>query len=85
MVYVGLAGMFDWGGRPNRKSHAMTTSNFFEKKDFLWDKDIIEWRIRSWGLGWYGTWSLLKDEALNQKLKRFSKLSKLGDVVSKPV
>ena len=33
--YVGVARIFDWRGRPNSKSHAMTYSIFFEKKDLL--------------------------------------------------
>ena len=33
---------------------------------------------RSRGLGWHVTWILLKGKDLNQKLKRFPKLSKLG-------
>ena len=47
----------------------MTISNFFEKMDFLWDKDIVKWRIRSRGLSWHVTWILLKGNDLNQKLK----------------
>ena len=39
--YIGVTRIFDWRGGPNRKSHAMTLSEFFEKRDFLWDKDII--------------------------------------------
>ena len=30
---------FGLGGGLNRKSHAMTSSEFFEKRDFLWDKE----------------------------------------------
>ena len=29
---------FRLGGGLNRKSHAMTSSKIFEKRDFLWDK-----------------------------------------------
>ena len=47
----------------------MTLSKFFENRDFLWDKDIVKWRIRSRGLGWPVTWILLKGKGLNQKLK----------------
>ena len=36
-------------------------------------------------LSWHVTWILLKKKDLNLKLKRFPKLSKLGDVVSKLV
>ena len=40
----------------------------FRKKNFLWDKDIVEWKIRSRGLVWHLTKSFLKKEGLNQKL-----------------
>ena len=30
---------FGLGGGLNRKSHAMTSSEIFEKSDFLWDKE----------------------------------------------
>ena len=74
---------FCWGGRSNRKSHVMTSSKFFEKRDFLRDKDTVEWRIRSRGLSWHVTWVLLNKKDKNLKLKRFQKLAKLGDVVRK--
>ena len=83
--YIGVARIFDWGERPNRKLHEMTSSKFFRKRDFLRDEDIVEWKIRSRGLGWHVTWVLLNKKSLNLKLKRFPKLSKLGGVVSKVV
>ena len=63
----------------------MTSSKIFEKRDFLWDKATVEWRIRIRDLDWHVTWILLKGENLKQKLKRFQKLSKLEEVVSKLV
>ena len=86
--YIGVVSIFDLGlggGKLNHKSHIMTSSKFFEKKKFLRDKDIAECRIKSRGLGWHVTWVLLRKKDLNQKLKRFPKLSELGDVVSKLV
>ena len=76
--YIGVARIFDWRGGPNRKSHAITLSKFFEKRDFLWDKDIVKWRIRSRGLGWHVIWILLKENDLNQKLKKISKIVQVG-------
>ena len=84
-IYIGVAKIFDCGGRPNCKSHAMTSTQFLEKRNFLWDKNTAEWRIRNRGLGWHATWILLKTNDLNQKLKRFSQLFKLGDDVKKLV
>ena len=72
--YIGVAKIFDWRVGPNRKSHAMTLSKFFEKRDFLWNKDNVKWRIRSGGLGWHGTWILLKMDDLNKKFKKFPKI-----------
>ena len=39
MRYVGVARIFYRMGGPNHKSHPMTLSKFFEKRDFLWDKN----------------------------------------------
>ena len=50
----------------------------FREKNFLWDKDIVEWKIRNRGLVWHLTESFLKGEGLNQKLQM--KISKLGDL-----
>ena len=47
--YIDLARIFDWRWGPNRKSYAMTLSKFFEKKDYLWDKDIVKRRSSSEG------------------------------------
>ena len=37
------------------KSHAMTPSNNFEMRNFLRDKVIVKWMIRSRGLVWHAT------------------------------
>ena len=50
----------------------------FRKRNFLWDKDIVECMIRSRGLVWQLTKSFQNGESLNQKLKM--KICKLGDV-----
>ena len=43
MSYIGVARILDWRGETNRKSHAMTLSKFFEKREILWCKDILKW------------------------------------------
>ena len=83
--YKGVSRNFDWREEPNRKSHAMTLSKFFEKRNFLWDKDIVKWRIRSRGLGLACNLDFAKEKGLEPKVKKISKMSKLGDVVSKLV
>ena len=50
----------------------------FRKRNFLWDKDIVECMIRSGGLVWHLTKSFQKGECLNQRLNM--KIYKLGDV-----
>ena len=36
--YIGVAKIFDWGGGPNHKSHAMTSSKIFKTGTFGWAK-----------------------------------------------
>ena len=55
----------------------------FSKEEFLWVKDIVEWKIRSRGLVWHLTESFLKREGLNQKLQM--KISNWETCVSKLV
>ena len=50
----------------------------FRKRNFLWDKDIVECMIKILGLVWHLTKSFQKGERLNQKLKM--KICKLGGV-----
>ena len=38
---ISVAKIFNGGGA-NHKLHAMTSSEIFEKRSFLWDKDIVE-------------------------------------------
>ena len=73
---------FGLGEGLNRKSHAITSSEIFEKRDFLWDK---EWKIKSWRSDLARNQDLLKGKDQNCKLKSFTYISKLGDVVSKLV
>ena len=45
----------------------------------------MKWKFESQGLGWHVTRIFLKGEDLNEKLKSFPKMPKLGEVVSKLV
>ena len=69
---IGVARIFDWGGEQT-KNHLQ-----WSHQKFLWDKDIVEWKIRSPGLVWHLTKSFLKGDGWNQKLQM--KISKLGDL-----
>ena len=55
------------GGKPQIACNDVIRT--FRKRNFLWDKDIVEWKIRSSGLVWHLPRILLKGEGLNQKLK----------------
>ena len=46
------------------KSHAMTSTNIFEMRHLLGNKDIVKWKIRSRCLVWHATKILLKGESL---------------------
>ena len=50
---------FELGGGLNCKSHAMMSSEIFEKRDFLLDK---EWKIKSWGFDLARNQDLLKEK-----------------------
>ena len=68
----------------------MTSTKFFDKRNFLRDKDTVQWRIRSRGLGWHVTLVLLKKKKKTLELepkvyKKFKKLSQWGDMVIKLV
>ena len=73
----GVARIFNWGGAKPKITCNDVIRNF-QKRNFLWDKDIEEWKIRSCGLVWHLTESFLKGEGLKQNLQM--KISKLGDL-----
>ena len=64
---IGVVRIFVWGRGANLKSRAMTSSEIFERGSFCWNKDAVEWKIRSRGLFWHLTRILLMGEGLNQK------------------
>ena len=68
---------FGFGGRgANRKSHAMTSSRIFKKREFSWTKN----ERSEAGVCVFGRYPgfLLKGKDLNYKLKCFREISKLG-------
>ena len=73
--YIGEARFLIGGGSKPQITHNDVTK-IFKKRDFLWDKDNVKWRIQSRDLGWHVIWILLKEKDLNQKFKRFLKLPK---------
>ena len=74
---IGVARIFDWG-RAKPKMTCNDIIRSFPKRNFFWDKDIVECMIRSRGLVWHLTKSFQKGERLNQMVKM--KICKLGDV-----
>ena len=53
---IGVARVFDWLGNP-RITCNMTPSEIFKSRDFLWDKNTVEWKIRS-----LGPWLVLQQD-----------------------
>ena len=82
---MGIARIFDWRGGPKPQIAYNNVIRTFKMRDFLshavtpyyYYKDTVKWKIRNW---WDMVWYVSK--ILNQKLKRFPKMSRLGDVVS---
>ena len=74
---IGVARIFDWG-RAKPKMICNDVIRNFRKRNFLWDKDIVECMIRSRGLVWHLTKIFQKGERLNQKLEM--KICKLQNV-----
>ena len=77
---ISVARIFDW----ERGTKPQTTCNDvirnFQKKKFLWDKDIAVWKMRSRGLCLAHNQDFAKRRELKPKKK-----CKLGDVLSKLV
>ena len=70
-------------GRPKPQITCNDAITHFQKRNFLCDKDIVKWKIRSRGLCvWHLTRILLKREGT---IKLIAKLFKAGDTSSKLV
>ena len=44
---IGVARIFDWGRGPKPQITRNDVIRNFRKRNFLWGKDIVEWKIRS--------------------------------------
>ena len=44
LQFIGVARIFDWGG-PKPQSTCNDVIKNFQKRNFLWDKDIVGWKI----------------------------------------
>ena len=66
--YIGEARIFDWGERPNRKSHVMTSSKFFEKMDFYRTKNTVEMDYQKLGPGLACNLDFAKQKGLEPKI-----------------
>ena len=49
----------------------MTSSEIFTRRDILWDKDILEWKIRSLGFGLVRKQDVAKGGGLEPKVYLF--------------
>ena len=63
---LGVARIFVWGGSKPQIICNNVIKNF-RKRNFLWGKDIVKWKIKI--LVWHLTRILLKREDLNKKSK----------------
>ena len=78
---IGVARIFD-RGTSIRKSHAIWRHQKFLKERFLWDKIILEWKIRRLALRWVGKKNFAKGGGLEPKvnvLKICVKLRRRGE------
>ena len=66
---IGVARVVDWGGGGGAKPQITCNGvvRNFQKRNFLWGKDIVEWKIRSRDLVWQLTRISL--EGFNQNSK----------------
>ena len=80
---MGVARIFDWEGEgAKHKSHVMTSSKFFKSgKNFLWNKYIVDWKIRSCGQ----CVCTQPKFCFRERRKPKTKMRKLGDALSKLV
>ena len=68
---VGVARIFDWGG-PKPHITCNDVIKNFQKRNFSWGKDIMEWKIKSRGL----RLALKQDFAKGRRLKLIHKKCK---------
>ena len=47
LTYIGVARIFDWGGGGGGKPQITCNGVIrnFQKRNFLWGKDIVEWKM----------------------------------------
>ena len=83
LVCISVARISDWRG-PNRKSYAMTSSEIFEKKDFLVGQRYRRMEDKIQGLSLIRNQGFAKGENLvATTVKKLPNMSNLGDMVSK--
>ena len=72
-MVIGVARIFDWRG-PNHKSHAMTPSNIFERRNFVGQRHL-RMEDQKPVPGVPRNQDFVIGEALNQKLQCFHNMS----------
>ena len=68
---IGVARIFDWGGPNPQITRNTTSSEIFRRRDFLWNKNILEWKIRSLGPGLVRKQDVAKGGGLEPKVNVF--------------
>ena len=75
--YVGVAKIFDWGGRPNCKLHVMTSSNF-RKEEIFAGQRYRRMEDQKPGPGLACNLGFAKEKGLERKSKKISKIVQVG-------
>ena len=75
-IGLGLARIFDWRGWPNHKSKITRNDVYqnFQKRDFLWDKDIVNGGSEVSGPGLACNVNFAHGKGLKPKVKKISKI-----------
>ena len=67
---IGVAKIFDWEPQSANQMQYDVIRNFL-KKEFLWDRNILEWKIRSLGPGLVRKQDVCKRVGLELKVNVF--------------
>ena len=66
---IGVDKIFDWEGRGKTQIICNDDIRYLKNVEFLWDRNTVEWKVRSRGLCvWHIIMFLLKGETFNQNL-----------------
>ena len=76
--YICVARIFDWRGRPNRKSYVMTSSKFFEKRRIFTGLRYRRMEDQKPGPRLACNLSFARKKRLELKVKKISEIVEVG-------